>query len=130
MAWPPAAAKLVVSVAVPPGPTATVPRITAPSLKVTEPDGAPAPGATAATVAVKVTARPVTAGLTDDARATAVAARLTVTAAAAEVLPVKPPVPAKAAVSAWLPTLGDTAKTAWPLALTGTVPSTVLPSLK
>ena len=74
MAWPPAAAKLVVNVALPPAPTATVPRITLPSLNVTVPVGVPAPGATAATVAVKVTAWPVTAGLTDDARATVVAA--------------------------------------------------------
>ena len=95
MAWPPAAAKLVVNVAVPPVPTATVPRTTLPSLNVTVPVGVPAPGATAATVAVKVTAWPVTAGLTDDPRATVVAARLTVTVAAAEVLSAKPLVPAE-----------------------------------
>ena len=89
MTWPPAAAKLVVNVAVPPAPTATVPRTTLPSMKVTVPVGVPAPGATAATVAVKVTAWPVTAGLTDDVRATVVVARLTVSATAAEVLSVK-----------------------------------------
>src|SRR5258707_4769823 len=76
MTWPPAAAKLVVNVAVPPGPTATVPRTTLPSWNVTLPVGVPEPGATAATVAVKVTAWPGTAGLTDDARATVVAAPL------------------------------------------------------
>src|SRR5215212_4674826 len=90
MTWPPAAAKLVVNVAVPPAPTGTVPRITVPSLNVTVPVGVPAPGATAATVAAKVTAWPVAAGLTDDPRATVVAARLTVTAAAAELLLANP----------------------------------------
>src|SRR3954451_10003857 len=90
MAWPPVAAKLVVNVALPPVPTATVPRTTLPSLSVTVPVGVPPPGATAATVAVKVTAWPVTAGLTDDPRATTVAARLTVTATAAEVHPLIP----------------------------------------
>src|SRR5512144_2738060 len=110
MAWPPAAAKLVVNVAVPPGPTATVPRTTLPSWNVTVPVGVPDPGATAATLAVKVTAWPVTAGLTDDPRATVVAARLTVSVTAAEVLPVKPPVPAKEAVRACVPTPSDTAR--------------------
>ena len=130
MAWPPAAAKLVVNVAVPPAPTATVPRITLPSWNVTVPVGVPAPGATAATVAVKVTAWPVAAGLTDEPRATVVDARLTVSVTTAEVLSAKLPVPAKEAVSAWLPTPSDTARVAWPAALTGAVPSTVVPSRK
>ena len=116
MAWPPAAAKLVANVALPPAPTATVPRITLPSLNVTVPVGVPRPGATAATVAVKVTAWPVTAGLTDEARATAVVARLTVTATAAEALFAKLPVAAKEAVSAWLPTPSDTVRSARPAA--------------
>ena len=55
MAWPPAAAKLVVRVARPSAPTAAVPRTVLPSSKVTVPVGVPAPGATAVTVAVKVT---------------------------------------------------------------------------
>jgi hypothetical protein len=42
MAWPPAAAKLVVSVAVPSAPTAAVPRTVLPSKKVTVPVGVPA----------------------------------------------------------------------------------------
>src|SRR5262252_8527180 len=107
MAWPPVAAKLVVNVALPPVPTATVPRITLPSLNVTVPVGVPAPGATAATLAVKVTAWPVTAGLTDDPRVSVVAARLTVTATAAESLAAKPLTPKKEAVSAWVPTNSD-----------------------
>src|SRR6516225_900750 len=98
MAWPPVAAKLVVSVAVPPGPTATVPRTALPSWNVTVPVGVVAPGATAATVAVSVTAWPVTAGLADDFRVTVVAAGLTVTVVAAEVLAAKPVVPKKEAV--------------------------------
>ena len=44
----------------------TVSRVVVPSLKVTIPDGEPVPGATAATVAVKVTARPKTEGLADE----------------------------------------------------------------
>src|SRR5512142_1347283 len=130
MAWPPAAAKLVVNVAVPPAPTATVPRITAPSLKVTVPVGVPDPGATAAAVAVKVTAWPVAAGLSDDPRATVVVAGLTVSATAAEVLLAKPLLPAKEAVSAWLPTPSDTLRVAWPAASTAAVPTTVVPSRK
>src|SRR5262249_16358318 len=55
---------------------------------------------------------------------------LTVWATAAEVLFAKLPVPAKEAVSAWLPTPSDTVKEAWPAALTCAVPSTVLPSRK
>src|SRR5262249_56921785 len=116
MAGPPATAKLVVNVAVPPAPTATVPRITLPSWKVTVPVGVVAPGATAATVAVKVTAWPVTAGLTDDRRATVVAAGLTVTAAAAEVLSAKPVVPKKVAVSAWVPLPSEVGRGARPAA--------------
>src|SRR5262249_36574188 len=83
-----------------------------PTRNVTVPLGVPDPGATAATVAVNVTARPVTPGLADDPRAAAVAARLTLTAAVAELLPVKPALPAKEAVSAWLPTPSDTARMA------------------
>src|SRR5437762_684764 len=98
MTWPPAVAKLVVNVALPPNPIATVPRITLPSLNVTVPVGVVAPGATADTVAVKVTAWPVTAGLSDDRRATVVAAGLTVTATAAEVLSANPIVPEKETV--------------------------------
>src|SRR3954471_291159 len=118
MTWPPVAGKLVVIVAVPPVPTATVATTTLPSLKVTRPVGVPTPGATAATVAVKVTAWPVTAGLTDDRRATVDAAGLTVTVVAAEVLSVKPPGPEKEAVTAWAPTTSDTGSVARPSALT------------
>src|SRR5262249_55875858 len=87
MAWSPAVAKLVVTLAVPSAPTAKVPRTTVPSLKVTVPVGVPAPGARTPTVAVKVTAWPVTAGLTDGASVTAGAAGLTGMAAAAQGLP-------------------------------------------
>src|SRR5262245_1878461 len=130
MAWPPAAANLVVNVAAPPVPTATVPRTTLPSLKVTVPVGVPPPGATVATVAVKVTAWPVTAGLTDDFRATVVAAGLTVTVAAADVLAAKPLTPKKEAVSAWVPTNSDVGRVALPVASSGAEPSSVSPSRK
>src|SRR5262245_9447629 len=105
MTWPPAVAKLALIVAVPSGATGEVPRITAPSLKVTVPVGVPAPGVTADTVAVKITAWPVTVGLADEARATAVAARLavTVTVTTAEVLAGKALL-RRMAFSAWVPT--------------------------
>src|SRR5262249_56248521 len=78
---------------------------------------------------VKVGAWPVTAGLTDDRRATAVDARLTVTSAT-PVLSAKPPAPTKEAVSAWRPTPSDTSRVAWPASLTRAVPRTVVPSRK
>src|SRR5262249_60388349 len=62
MAWPPAVAKLVVSVAVPPAPTAKVPRTTLPSLNVTVPVGAPVPAGPRAATA-KDTAGPTTTGV-------------------------------------------------------------------
>src|SRR6516165_9806250 len=130
MAWLAATAKLVVNVAVPPGPTATVPRTTLPSMNVTVPVGVVAPGATAATVAVKVTAWPVTAGLSDDRRATVVAAGLTVTATAAEVLSANPVVPEKETVSAWVPMPSDVGMVARPAASSGAEPSSVFPSRK
>jgi hypothetical protein len=52
--WDPTASALVVNVAVPPD-NVPVPSVTVPSRNVTVPDGLPAPGATTATVAVKVT---------------------------------------------------------------------------
>src|SRR5262249_31509166 len=82
----------------------------------TVPVAVPLPGSTGITVAKKVTAWPAAAGLTDDPRTTEVDARLTVTPTAAELLPVKPPMPAKEAVTAWLPTPSDTSILAWPWA--------------
>src|SRR5262245_14555683 len=83
-----------------------------PTKNVTVPVGVPAPGATAATLAEKVTAWPVTARLTDDPRVSVVAAGLTVTVVAAEVLAAKPLTPKKEAVSAWVPTNSDVGRVA------------------
>ncbi len=55
-----------------------VPNVAAPSLKVTVPLGVPLPGATAATVAVKVTDCPNTEGLAEEATVVVVPAALTV----------------------------------------------------
>ena len=55
-----------------------VPSVVAPSRKVTVPDGLPAPGATTATVAVKVTLCPKVDGLSDEATVVVVLALLTV----------------------------------------------------
>ena len=63
----PTARALVLKVACPP-PSVPVPRMVAPSLKVTVPLGVPAPGARALTVAVKVTDRPDVLGLSEEAR--------------------------------------------------------------
>src|SRR5262249_49397210 len=131
MAWPPAAAKLVVNLAVPLKVlTGAVPRTTLPSMKVTVPVGVPDPGARTETVAVKVTDWPVAAGLSDDARLTEVAAGLTVRGTAAEVLFAKLPVPVKEAVSEALPTPRNVGSVAWPLASISAVPSTELPARK
>lgn len=77
MAWLPARKALVVKVATPPA-RVPVPRVVAPSLKVTVPEGVPAPGAGTLTVAVKVTELPWLAGLAPEARAVEVEAWPTV----------------------------------------------------
>jgi hypothetical protein len=78
----------VVNVALPPARVA-VPRVDAPSRKVTVPVGVPAPGETALTVAVKVTAWPVADGFTDEVTVVKLPALLTVWVIAAEVLLLK-----------------------------------------
>src|SRR5262249_41672111 len=80
-----------------------LPSTVAPSRKVTMPVGVPAPGATAVTVAVKVTDWPGAAGLTDGVTATAVTARLTVTPTTAEVLAGEVPLPRIALTAAGPP---------------------------
>src|SRR5207244_658538 len=86
---------------------------------VTVPVGVPAPGATAATVAVKVTAWPNTVGLGDAATVMALLPWFTVTVLDAEVLLVKVLSPPYSAVIEWLPTLSVLrAKVAVPLPLT------------
>jgi hypothetical protein len=97
---------------------------------VTEPAGVPAPGATAATVAVNLTDCPYTEGLTEETAAVVEAALLTVWVNAAEVLPKNAPSPPYAALIGWLPTgSADVLNIATP-PLSGTVPSVVDPSLK
>ena len=54
-----------------------LPMMVAPSRKLTDPVGVPAPGLTTATVAVKITDCPKTDGLTDDVRLVVVLALLT-----------------------------------------------------
>ena len=63
-----------------------VPNKVAPFLNVTVPVGVPVPGATAATVAVKVTDCPNTDGLCDETTVVELAALFTVWASAGEVL--------------------------------------------
>src|SRR5436189_134779 len=110
-----------------------VPKVVAPSLKVTVPEGVPAPGALAVTVAVNVTDWPDTAGFVADDSAVVVAttvggAAFTVWLSAAEVLPVKLASPPYTAVIEWLPTVKlEVVKVAWP-ALRVAVPRVVAPS--
>jgi hypothetical protein len=66
-----------------------VPSVATPSKNVTVPVGVPEPGATALTVAVKVTDWPNTEGFTDEVTVVELDAWLTVWVMAAEVLPVK-----------------------------------------
>jgi hypothetical protein len=66
-----------------------VPRVEAPSRKVTVPVGVPAPGETALTVAVKVTDWPNTVGFTELVTVVELFDLLTVWVTAAEVLPAK-----------------------------------------
>jgi hypothetical protein len=73
-------------VALPLASSVLVPRRVDPSLKVTVPAGVPAPGPTAATCAVKVTAWPETEGLAEELSAVVVPALFTVWVSAVGVL--------------------------------------------
>ena len=66
-----------------------VPMVVRPSKKSTVPVGVPAPGGTAATVAVNVTVWPKTLGLTEEVRVAVVSAGLTTWERTAEVLVAK-----------------------------------------
>ena len=76
---------VVLKVATPPL-RVPVPNVAAPSLNVTVPVGVPAPGATAATVAVNVTDWPNTEGLADEVSEVVVLAMVTVCETVLEVL--------------------------------------------
>src|SRR5438477_12438220 len=78
----------IVKVAMPDAFVFAVPSMLAPSLNVpvSPPGGFPAPGDTAATVAVNVTARPKTAGSAELAKGVAVSDLFTVSVTADEVL--------------------------------------------
>ena len=82
--WFPTANAEVEKVALPPASVA-VPRVTAPSTKLTIPVGVPEPGTTADTVAMKVTDWPNTVGFKEDAVVAELLALLTVCVMAAEV---------------------------------------------
>src|SRR5581483_11874078 len=129
MAWLPAASVEVVNVAVPLF-SVTVPRLVLPSRKVTFPVGVPAPGATALTVAVKVTAWPNADGLTEDVTVVVVLAWLTVCVSVAEVLVVKLVSPAYTAVMAWPATAKAAVVNVAEPPESVAVPSVVVPSRK
>src|SRR6187431_2698669 len=77
MACVAAVSVVVETVALPVLSSALVPIVTPSLVKVTMPVGVPAPGATAATVAVKVTDPPTTLGFSDEATAVVVFALFT-----------------------------------------------------
>jgi len=119
----------VLTVALPPA-RVPVPIVARPSLNVAVPVGVPAPGAVAATVAVKVTDWPYTEGFALELRVVVVSALFTVWVSTALVLALKPEAPEYSAVIECVPTVSpDVLKLAWP-ALSVPVPSVVVPSLK
>src|SRR5437879_2891761 len=84
-------------------------------VNVTVPAGVPPPGATAATVAVKIMDWPNTEGLIADVTTVVVSAAPTDWFRPAEVLVLKLASPLYTAVIVWLPTLSaEVAKVAWP----------------
>src|SRR5438034_7016173 len=116
VAWPLALSVLIPSVAVH-------------SLKVTVPVGMPEPGATAVTKAVKVTAWPAAAGLSDEVSVVLVDALLTVWLVIDEVLEAKVVSPLYTAEMAWEPAVSvDAVKVAVP-PLSVAVPIVLVPSL-
>src|SRR5579872_5194593 len=74
MVWLPAVRAEVLKLAIPPE-SVPVPIGLPPSRNITVPVGVPEPGATAVTVAVRVTASPKTEGLTDEVTVVVLAAR-------------------------------------------------------
>ena len=102
-----------------------MPRVAAPSRKVTDPVGVPP-----TTVAVNVTVVPATTGLADDVSVVVVAVPVTVWATADEALALNCSVGTKVAVNEWLPAIKAlVVKSAW-LVDRATVPKTVPESLK
>jgi hypothetical protein len=102
-----------------------------PFWKATVPVGIPAPGATAATVAVKVTDCPGFDGFGPEASPVVVEALVIVCVAALPLLFAHPEAPVKVAVMVWLPLLSDAMlNEAWPDPFTGTFDArTVVPSV-
>jgi hypothetical protein len=127
----PAASVEVVNVAWPETFSVPVPRLVAPSRKVTVPVGVPAPGAFTVTVAVSVTACPNTEGFAEEATVVAVDALFTVSLDAADVLVLKLLSPPYTAVIEWVPTASRAVvNVAWRAAFTVPVPRVVVPSKK
>lgn len=107
-----------------------VPKVVAPSLNVTVPEGVPLPGDVAETVAVNVTDCPETEGLWSEVTPVVVSALFTVCETAGEfVLPLKLLLPANSAVIEWEPTLNELLESVATLPLNVPVPKVVAPSL-
>ena len=126
--WLPTASVVVAKVAWPVLLSVPVPSVVEPSLKVTEPVGTPAPGATTPIVAVKVTDWPKTDVLTDVLRLVVVLAMRIGTVAGEDVLPLKLPSPRYWAVIACVPAVKAAVLTAAVLPLKGVVAISVVPS--
>src|SRR5438552_13201934 len=129
MLWAPILRIEVVKVAWPLPSSVPVPMLLAPSRNVTVPVGAPEPGATAETVAVKVTAWPKAEGLLSEVTVVEVLAWLTVCVGNDPVLGLKLASPAYCAVMLCAPTLRvEVAKVACPLPSNVPVPMLLAPS--
>ena len=131
--WLPTLRAEVVKVATPLAFTVPVPRVAVPSMKLTVPVGTPEPGATGATVAVKVTDCPKAVAFEDELSVVVVLAWLTVCVKGLLLLSlaVKFVSPGYDAVIVWLPTpKAEVVKVATPLAFTVPVPRVAVPSMK
>jgi len=108
-----------------------VPKVFAPSRNVTVPVGVPLPGATLATIAVKVTDWPTSEGLADELTVVEVLLAATVCVTAEDVLTPSVELPPYIAVIEWVPTVNvDDEKIAMPVPEFGsvTVPIVFVPS--
>jgi hypothetical protein len=131
MVCAPTASVVVAKVAMPVTLRVPVPRVVAPSLKVTVPEGVPLLGAVALTVAVNVTLEPMSEGFDEEAMVVADAPLFTTCERLADVLVAKLVSPAYTALSACVPTVNvEVENVATPAAFSKTVPSVVAPSEK
>src|SRR5205807_2643912 len=129
--WLPTASEAMLSVAWPEASSAALPRLVAPSKKVTVPVGVPAAGATAVTAAVTVMLCPDTDGLAEEAKLVDDEAWFTVCVRLALLLGLQSSPTRRSSVLLWLPTASEAMlSVAWPEASSAALPKLVAPSKK